>query len=180
MRPKISQTDPTVMASSLNLSRSPQVENLKRVTHQLAWAHCVAEDGGGSGADSGFIWITLILLRYQACQRWRRRLLCGPGQGRKLARPRAGQAPLGLAGCSLELAKRHHAELSSRDSGLVPLSCFPPTLSVGLSRKSPDLPPPHPPPPAICFPPSLTDLGNFEMHSTVLSEIQKVLCFPGG
>lgn len=88
---------------------------------------------------------TLILLGYQASQRWRALLLRGLGQGRKLAQPSAGQAPLGLAGCSLELAKHSHAELSSRDSGPVTLSCFPPTSSVGLSLKSPGLPtPPHP------------------------------------
>lgn len=119
---------------------------------------------------------TLILLGYQASQRWRALLLRGPGQGRKLAQPSAGQAPLGLAGCSLELAKHSHAELSSRDSGPVTLSCFPPTSSVGLSLKSPGLPTP---PPRLF--PSLADLGNFEVQSAALSEIQKeVLCFPGG
>lgn len=118
---------------------------------------------------------TLILLGYQASQRWRALLLRGPGQGRKLAQPSAGQAPLGLAGCSLELAKHRHAELSSRDSGPFTLSCFPPTSSVGLSLKSP-----APPPPNRLFP-SLADLGNFEVQSAALSEIQKeVLCFLGG
>jgi hypothetical protein len=71
MRPKIAQTDPTVMASSPNLSHSPQVENLKRMTHQLAWVHCVAEDGGGELQRFGVYLYTLILLRYQASQRWR-------------------------------------------------------------------------------------------------------------
>lgn len=94
---------------------------------------------------SGVYLYTLILLGYQASQRWRALLLRGPGQGRKLAQPSAGKAPLGLAGYSLELAKHCHAELSSRDSGPVTLSCFPPTSSVALSLKSPGLPQP------LCF-----------------------------
>lgn len=118
---------------------------------------------------------TLILLGYQASQRWRALLLRGPGQGRKLAQPSAGQAPLGLAGCSLELAKHRHAELISRDSGPVTLSCFPPTSSVGLSLKSPG-----PPTPQSAFP----FLGrSWELRSSVsrpFRDSKRSFVFPWG
>lgn len=52
-------------------SKGFKVENLKRMTHQLAWVHCVAEDGGGELQRFGVYLYTLILLRYQASQRWR-------------------------------------------------------------------------------------------------------------
>lgn len=70
------------------------------------------------------------VLRFRASLRRRPRLLRGPGQGRKLARPPAGPAPLGRAGCSLELGRHVHAESGSRVSRPVTLSgCLPrPTL----------------------------------------------------
>lgn len=120
-----------------------------------------------------------VLLRFRASLRRRPRLLRGPGQGRKLARPPAGPAPLGRAGCSLELARHLRAESGSRVSRPVTLSGSPtpapPAQSVVLSPESPCLRPP-----SQLFP-SLVCLGSPVAQSTALPEIQKeVLCFPGG
>lgn len=118
--------------------------------------------GWGSGAESSSLGLlvasspnpTPAALRFRASLRRRPRLLRGPGQGRKLARPLAGPAPLGWAGCSLELARHLRAESGSRVSRPVTLSGFlphsvcgplsgvslsPPALSafplLGLSRE---------------------------------------------
>lgn len=88
-----------------------------------------------------------VLLRFRASLRRRPRLLRGPGQGRKLARPPAGPAPLGRAGCSLELARHLRAESGSRVSRPVTLSGSPtpaPPRSVrrplsGVSQSPPAL-----------------------------------------
>lgn len=118
--------------------------------------------GWGWGAESSSLGLlvasspnpTPAALRFRASLRRRPRLLRGPGQGRKLARPLAGPAPLGWAGCSLELARHLRAESGSRVSRPVTLSGFlphsvcrplsgvslsPPALSafplLGLSRE---------------------------------------------